>query len=112
MTAIVEGLRAGSWLTRERVRLVALAVLIASVLGAAFLVATSDGLNDRFGRPLGTDFGNVYAAGTYVLQGDAAAPFDPRQTICPRAGDLRQGDAILRLALSALLPRPRRGLWR
>ena len=77
MTTIVEGLRAGSWLTRERVRLVALAVLIVSVLGAAFLVATSDGLNDRFGRPLGTDFGNIYAAGTYVLQGDAAAPFDP-----------------------------------
>lgn len=30
-----------------------------------------------FGRPLGTDFSNVYAAGTYVLDGDAAAPFDP-----------------------------------
>jgi len=79
MATLSEALRTGSWLTRERVRLVALALLIASVLGASFLVATSDGLNDRFGRPLGTDFSNVYAAGTYVLEGNAAAPFDPHR---------------------------------
>ena len=36
-----ETLRTGDWLTRERIRLVALAVLVASVLGAAFLIATS-----------------------------------------------------------------------
>ncbi len=47
------------------------------MLGAGFLIASSDGLNDRFGRPLGTDFSNVYAAGTYVLDGEPAAPFDP-----------------------------------
>ncbi len=79
MAGLSEALRTGTWLTRERVRLVALALLIASVLGAAFLVATSNGLNDRFGRPLGTDFSNVYAAGSYVLEGDAAAPFDPHR---------------------------------
>ncbi len=77
MAGLSEALRTGSWLTRERVRLVALALLIASFVGAAFLVATSDGLNDRLGRPLGTDFSNVYAAGTYVLEGEAAAPFEP-----------------------------------
>jgi Glycosyltransferase family 87 len=74
-----ETLRSGAWLTRERMRLVALALLIAGLIGAVFLVATSDGLNDRMGRPLGTDFSNVYAAGTYVLEGNAAAPFDARQ---------------------------------
>jgi hypothetical protein len=79
MTSLSEALRTGAWLTRERVRLVALALLIASLLGAAFLLLTSDGVNDRFGRPLGTDFSNVYAAGTYVLEGKAAAPFDPHQ---------------------------------
>ena len=42
-----------------------------------YLVATSDGLIDHQGRPLGTDFSNVYAAGTYVLEGQPAAPFDP-----------------------------------
>lgn len=77
MAGFIDILRTGAWLTRERMRLVALALLAAFVLGAGFLIATSDGLNDRFGRPLGTDFSNVYAAGTYVLDGEPAAPFDP-----------------------------------
>ena len=79
MAKLSEALRTGTWLTRERVRLVALALLVASLLGAAFIVVTSDGLNDRFGRPLGTDFSNVYAAGTYVLEGETAAPYTPRR---------------------------------
>jgi alpha-1,2-mannosyltransferase len=79
MATLSEALRSGRWLTRERVRLVALALLVASVLGAAYIAITSDGLNDRFGRPLGTDFANVYAAGSYVLEGDAAAPYDPHR---------------------------------
>jgi alpha-1,2-mannosyltransferase len=77
MAGFIDILRSGGWVTRERVRLIALALLAASAIGAGFLVATSDGLNDRFGRPLGTDFSNVYAAGTYVLDGAPAAPFDP-----------------------------------
>jgi alpha-1,2-mannosyltransferase len=77
MAGFIDILRTGAWLTAERMRLVALALLAAFVLGAGFLIATSNGLNDRFGRPLGTDFSNVYAAGTFVLEGQAAAPFDP-----------------------------------
>ena len=77
MAVFIDLLRSGVWLTRERIRLVAFALLAATVLGAVFLTATSDGLNDRFGRPLGTDFSNVYAAGTYVLDGQPTAPFDP-----------------------------------
>ena len=76
MRAFVEALRTGAWLTRERVRLVGFAVLAASVIGFGWLVATSDGLNDARGRPLGTDFANVYAAGSYVLEGRPALPFD------------------------------------
>jgi alpha-1,2-mannosyltransferase len=78
-----EMLRSGDWLTRERVRLIALTLLIASAAGFIFLVVTAHvavhGVIDRQGRPLGTDFSNVYAAGTYVLDGDARAPFDPPQ---------------------------------
>ena len=70
-------LRSGAWITRERLRLVAAAVLVASVAGFAYLVITANGLIDGQGRPLGTDFSNVYAAGTYVLDGDPQAPFDP-----------------------------------
>lgn len=77
MAGFLRHLRDGDWLTRERVRLVALALLAASALGVIFLVATSDGLNDRMGRPLGTDYSDVYAAGTYVLDGEATAPFNP-----------------------------------
>src|SRR5690242_3693719 len=77
MAAVIEALRTGSWLTRDRARVVAWALLAAFSVGALFLIASSDGLNDRLGRPLGTDFSNVYAAGTYVLDGQPEAPFDP-----------------------------------
>jgi glycosyl transferase family 87 len=70
-------LRRGDWLTRERIRLVAAAILVASIAGSFYLVVTAHGLIDSQGRPLGTDFSNVYAAGTYVLDSDPDAPFDP-----------------------------------
>jgi hypothetical protein len=70
-------LRSGAWLTRERIRLVAAALLVASAVGLLYLVVTANGLVDTRGRPLGTDFSNVYAAGSYVLEGDPEAPFDP-----------------------------------
>jgi glycosyl transferase family 87 len=78
MAGFLNTLRSGDWLTLSRARLWAMAVLIASAGGLAYLMATSDGLIDYQGRPLGTDFSNVYAAGTYVLDGDPAAAFDPR----------------------------------
>src|SRR5687767_12838825 len=77
MAGFLQILRSGDWLTLERMRLWALAVLVAAGGGLLYLVATSDGLIDYQGRPLGTDFSNVYAAGTYVLEGQPAAPFDP-----------------------------------
>jgi hypothetical protein len=77
MAGFIDVFRSGAWLTRERVRLVALVLLAVVAIGAGFLIATSDGRNDQFGRPLGTDFSNVYAAGTFVLEGEPAAPYDP-----------------------------------
>jgi hypothetical protein len=77
MAGFIDLLRSGAWLTRERMRMVAFTLLAASLLGAGYLIATSDGFNDRLGRPLGTDFSNVYAAGTYVLEEQPTAPFDP-----------------------------------
>ncbi len=70
-------LRSGDWLTRARVRFVAAGLLIASICAIAYLVATAHGDIDLLGRPLGTDFSNVYAAGTYVDDGEPTAPFDP-----------------------------------
>ena len=77
MSVVLETLRTGAWLTRERMRLVAFAVLGASVIGFGSLVVTANGNIDVLGRPLGTDFSNIYAAGTYVLEGRPDAPFDP-----------------------------------
>jgi len=77
LAGILDILRAGHWLTHERVRRVALALVCAYLVGFGCLAVTADGFVDAFGRPLGTDFSNVYAAGTYVLEGRAHAPFDP-----------------------------------
>jgi alpha-1,2-mannosyltransferase len=76
-TGLIDTLRSGAWLTRARMRLWSLAVLIAAAGGLAFLLATAHGLVDFQNRPLGTDFSNIYAAGTYVLEGNAEAAFDP-----------------------------------
>src|SRR6188472_1913434 len=78
MARFLDILRSGDWLTLSRARLWPIAVLIASAGGLVYLVATSDGLIDYQGRPLGTDFSNVYTAGRMVLDGRAADAFDPR----------------------------------
>ena len=79
MDRVRQALRSGEWLTRERIRMVAVAVLIASAAGFLYLVVTATGGVDLQGRPIGTDFSNVYAAGTYVLEGTFQAPFDSVQ---------------------------------
>ena len=76
MSGWIGTLRTGSWLTLERVRLWAAASLIASAAGLIYILATAHGISDYQGRPIGTDFSNVYAAGTYVLEGRPEAPFD------------------------------------
>ncbi len=77
MAPITDMFRSGDWLTRERLRLWALAVLVASLAGLGYLIATATGLSDYQGRPIGTDFSNIYAAGTYVLDGTPALAFEP-----------------------------------
>lgn len=77
MTGLVQNLRDGGWVTRERARLVGFAVLAASLFGLVYILATATGLSDYSGRPIGSDFSNIYAAGTYVLEGESAKPFDP-----------------------------------
>lgn len=74
---MLAALRRGAWITRQRIRVYAMIMLAVTVGSIAALLAGSDGLNDARGRPLGTDFSNVYAAGTYAVAGNAAAPFDP-----------------------------------
>jgi hypothetical protein len=77
MTHIWQGLRTGEWLTVARLRAYSLILLGLSVLVFAGWIAVSDGLIDRNGQPIGTDFSNVYAAGTLTWQGRAADAYEP-----------------------------------
>ncbi|MDH8276023.1 hypothetical protein QIG69_27100, partial [Klebsiella pneumoniae] len=71
MSHIWQDLRTGNWLTPARIRNYALLVLAISVAGLIGLLATSDHMIDRNGKPIGTDFSNVYAAGVLTLSGKA-----------------------------------------
>ncbi|WP_114951357.1 glycosyltransferase family 87 protein [Sphingosinicella terrae] len=66
----------GSWLTADRVRAVARVAGAASLLFLLFLLLTSQGTLDRWGRPLGTDFSNVWTAGRMAIEGRAADAWD------------------------------------
>ncbi|MFG3595725.1 glycosyltransferase family 87 protein [Bradyrhizobium sp. RDI18] len=77
MTHIWQGLRSGEWLTASRMRAYSLILLGLSVLIFAGWIAVSDGLIDRTGQPIGTDFSNVYAAGSLTWQGRAADAYAP-----------------------------------
>lgn len=77
--ALYRGLRDGRWLTAPRIRAISLILLLQVIGITAYLVATSEQYVDVYGRPLGTDFSNIYAAGTFVNAGAPEAPFDPAQ---------------------------------
>lgn len=77
MSHIWQALRTGSWLTPARIRNYALLVLAISLAGLIGLVAASEHLIDRHGKPIGTDFSNVYAAGVLTLSGKAPDAYDP-----------------------------------
>ena len=72
-----QALRSGRWLTASRARGYSLILLGLSVLAIAGWVALSNGLIDRNGKPIGTDFSNVYAAGALTWQGRPADAYDP-----------------------------------
>src|SRR5271166_888835 len=73
---IKSGAKSGAWLTRERLRHYPRILLAVSLAAAAIWLALADGLIDRNGKPIGTDFSNVWAAGNLVLGGEPAAPYD------------------------------------
>jgi glycosyl transferase family 87 len=74
---LLDHIRTGDWITPARVRAYSFIMLglALAILGA--WIISSDGLIDRNGKPVGTDFSNVYAAGTLVLHGHAADAYEP-----------------------------------
>jgi hypothetical protein len=77
MTHIWQGLRSGRWLTPARARAYSLILLGFTAIAVIGWIAVSDGLVDRNGKPLGTDFSNVYAAGSLTWQGRPAEAYEP-----------------------------------
>jgi alpha-1,2-mannosyltransferase len=74
---LLDQAKTGDWITPDRFRAYGIILLgLAIAILGAWIVA-SDGLVDRNGKPVGTDFSNVYAAGTMALQGHAADAYDP-----------------------------------
>lgn len=76
LAGLLGSLRSGGWLTGERLRVWPLAMLAISVFAIVYVIATSKGLNDYQGRPLGSDFSNVYAAGSLAREGHPEAAYD------------------------------------
>jgi hypothetical protein len=77
--AIWQHIRSGDWLTAGRLRGYALILVVAYIAAAALWIALADGLIDRNGKPLGTDFSNVYAAGSATTRSRCW-----RSSGCPR----------------------------
>ncbi|MEO7635340.1 MAG: glycosyltransferase family 87 protein [Sphingomicrobium sp.] len=72
----MERLANGEWLTRERVIVVASLFALASLASLIWLFAGGHGTLDSLGRPMGTDFSNVWSAGWMADHGQAAQAWD------------------------------------
>jgi hypothetical protein len=77
MTHIWQSIRSGDWLTAARARGYSLILLAIAAVAMAGWIAISDDLIDRNGKPIGTDFSNVYAAGELTWQGKPADAYNP-----------------------------------
>ena len=73
---MLAALRSGSFVTRERMCVYSILLLVAYVATMVMLLATADGIVDKAGRPIGTDFANVYAAGKLALESRAPLAYD------------------------------------
>jgi hypothetical protein len=68
----MNSLSTGDWLTRERCIRIAVICGLVSLAILGYLLATSSGTLDYDGRPIGTDYSQVWTAGRMVLDGRAA----------------------------------------
>lgn len=72
----MDTLRTGEWLTAARARGFAGAMAAVTAAALLYLALTATGTVDAWGRPLGTDFSNVWSAGRMALDGHAPAAWD------------------------------------
>jgi alpha-1,2-mannosyltransferase len=73
---MIEALRSGRWLTRDRLRVYPLLLGLGLAAALIAIVATRVGVFDHWGRPLGSDFSQIWIAGGEILAGRPAQPYD------------------------------------
>ena len=101
MPRVWQALRNGDWLTRERIRLIAAAVLCVG-RRLCFLVVDR-ARRRRPPRPaVGYRFLQRLCGRHLCARRQAGCSVRSAASVCARAGTVRQGDAVLRLALSAV----------
>ena len=66
-----------AWATPQRLKAYSLILIAAYAVALVWLVATAHGGVDAYGRPLGTDFSDVWTAGRLALAGHPAQIYDP-----------------------------------
>lgn len=76
MTTLILPVRDGRFLTPRVLRIYPMMLMAGFAAAILFLGFSAHGMNDYAGRPLGTDFSNIYAAGLAALKGNAASVFD------------------------------------
>ena len=64
------------FITSARIRMTAMLMLAATIIGLLAIVLTAHGTVDALGRPVGTDFSNVYSAGWMADHGRAPDAWD------------------------------------
>ncbi|MFZ5618693.1 MAG: glycosyltransferase family 87 protein [Pseudomonadota bacterium] len=79
LARVVQEIKTGDFLDRARVRRIAVIYLVVTVASLAVLLATSDGLKDALGRPLGSDFVAFHVAGAIALEDGGAAAYNPEK---------------------------------
>jgi hypothetical protein len=72
----VNAVKSGTWLTRKRAIRIAVIAGFMSLAILTYLLATSQSTLDWQGKPLGTDFSQVWTAGRMALDGRAAEAWD------------------------------------
>lgn len=74
---MLSSIRSGLWVNETRAVRIAAIFIVCGILATVSIIATSSGGLDQLGRPLGTDFSNVYSAGQMIWEGRSAETYIP-----------------------------------
>jgi alpha-1,2-mannosyltransferase len=75
---VLQAVRDGAWITRERLRTYPALFLALWLAGSAGVLAFSQGVLDPWGRPVGSDFMGFWASSSLLLSGDPTLVYDGR----------------------------------